>query len=485
MEKSGYTKHKSETDFVMKRVNMMNRFLVFLTCLFLSVCAFAGSTDKLKPRIVVLTDIAPINIEPDDMESMVRLLVHADQFEIEGLIATTGWSNTGGSERIDLIQNELNAYEKDLPNLKKRSNQEAFLKDESKQQLGYWPTPDYLRSRTVLGSTKMGMKFIGEGNDSKGSDLIIKLADEKDSRPIWITVWGGGNTFAQAIWRVQHDRTPEELKAFLHKFRVYTITDQDRPWSSGDTIAYASSSHQWMRTFEKDLIFLWCECAWNHQNNIGKSKWDQYALNIQQHGNLGALYPKFKWGVEGDTPSFMHVMPNGLSDPDSPTQVSWSGYFRWGLGRDGKTHSYTNYTGEPYDIGTYYFNYFYPAIFNNFAARMDWAKDGKGNRNPVVIVNGHKGIKPIQVVGKVGKTIKLDASKTVDPDGDAMQYKWWVIPEAGTYVGTVTISAKESRTATLHVPSNAAGKTIHVICEVTDNGVPNLTSYRRIIIRPN
>jgi hypothetical protein len=32
----------------------------------------------LKPRIVVLTDIAPVDVEPDDMESMVRLFVHAD-----------------------------------------------------------------------------------------------------------------------------------------------------------------------------------------------------------------------------------------------------------------------------------------------------------------------------------------------------------------------------------------------------------------------
>ncbi len=463
-------------------MKLKRTFVVFLSCVLIPINAFGVQKELLKPRIVVLTDIAPINIEPDDMESMVRLLVHADQFEIEALIATTGWSNTGGSERIDLIQNELDAYEKDLPNLKKRSNQSKFVTDESKQEIGYWPSLAYLQSRTVLGSTKMGMKFIGEGNDSKGSELIIKLADENDDRPIWITVWGGGNTFAQAMWRVQHTRTPEQFKAFLHKFRVYTITDQDRPWSSGDTIAYDRSSHQWMRTFEKDLMFLWCECAWNHQNNTGKSNWDQYALHIQQHGNLGALYPKYKWGVEGDTPSFMHVMPNGLSDPDSPTQVSWSGYFEWGLGRDKKTNCYTNYTGEPYKIGTRYFAYFYPAIFNNFAARMDWAKDGKGNRNPVVIVNKEKGLKPITIVCKTGKTIKLDATKTVDPDGDTMRYKWWVIPEAGTYTGAVTISNSESSLASLNIPSNSTGKSIHIICEVTDNGVPNLTGYRRVIV---
>ena len=226
---------------------------------------------NLKPRIVVLTDIAPNDIEPDDMQSMIRLLVHADQFEIEALIATTGWNNNGGNERIDLIHDALDAYEKDLSNLKKRSGQKDFAADESKQHIGYWPTPDYLRSRTVMGSTKMGMKSIGKGNDSEGSNLIIDLADENDDRPIWITVWGGGNTFAQSIWCVQQERSPEELKTFLRKFRIYTIADQDRPWSRGDTINYANSSHQWMRKFDQDLLFLWDECAWKHQNGTGKN----------------------------------------------------------------------------------------------------------------------------------------------------------------------------------------------------------------------
>ena len=221
-----------------------------LSCFLVKACANPELEKKnLNPRIVIQTDIAPKNIEPDDMESMIRLLVHADLFQIEALIATTGWSNTGGLERIDLIFDALNTYEKDLPNLKKRSDQKKFMQDESTQQIGYCPSTDYLRSRTVLGSTKMGMENIGEGNDSQGSNLIIEMADKNDNRPIWISVWGGGNTFAQAIWRVKQDRTLEELKSFLNKFRVYSITDQDRPWLRGNTINYANSSHQWMRQF--------------------------------------------------------------------------------------------------------------------------------------------------------------------------------------------------------------------------------------------
>ena len=285
--------------------------------LFLSIVSpLTSDAAPLKPRIVVLTDISPMTSEPDDFESTIRLLVHADLFEIEALVATTGWSNSGGRERPDILHEILDAYEKDLHNLRKIPDQKDHLTDESKQPLGYWPSPAYLHSRTVLGSNKMGFRFLGKDNHSAGSDLIIKLADEQDERPIWVLLWGGGNTLAQSIWKVQQERTPEQLKAFLHKLRVYTITDQDRP-QKGES--YEFSSHHWMRQeFEKDLFFIWDESAWRYQNDNGKRNWDQYAEHIQNHGNLGAIYPKYRYGVEGDTPSFLYVWPNGLNDPEHP-----------------------------------------------------------------------------------------------------------------------------------------------------------------------
>jgi hypothetical protein len=415
---------------------------------------------------------------------MIRLLVHADLFEIEGLIATTGWSNNGGQERLDLIHDAINAYEKDLPNLRKRSGQDSYLTDESRQEIGYWPSPDYLRSRTMLGSTKMGYRFIGENNDSAGSDLIIRMADEEDNRPVWITVWGGGNTLAQAIWRVRKDRSEEQLKTFLHKIRVYTITDQDKPW--GANMDFSISSHQWMRReFEKDLLFIWDECAWLFQNSTGSKNWDQYAANIQGHGKLGELYPKYKWGVEGDTPSFLYLMPVGLSDPDVPTQGGWGGYFTWGTGPDQVTHCYINQEGtKTFGSSTRYQTHFYPAIFNNFAARMDWAREGTGNRNPVAIVNGDKGMDIISVHPPQGTSVTLDASESYDPDDDKMTFSWWVLPEAGTCTQDITVSDKDSSQTTIEVPADAAGKSFHIICEVTDDGTPNLTSYRRIIFEP-
>jgi hypothetical protein len=456
------------------------RTILLLLSLALSATSLAAD---LKPRIIVLTDIAPNNIEPDDMESMIRLLAHADLFEIEGLISTTGWSDGGGQEHPELIQAAIDAYAKDLPNLRKRSDQEGHLSDESRQTIGYWPSPDYLRSHAMLGSTKRGFSSIGKDNNSPGSDLIIKAADEKDERPIWVGVWGGANTLAQAIWRVQQERTPEQLRELLHKLRTYTITDQDRGQGRSP---YEGSSHYWMRKeFKNDLLFIWDESAWLYQNSTGKANWDKYAEQIQNHGALGTLYPKYKYGVEGDTPSFLYVWPNGLNDPEHPGYGGWGGSFAFGISLDKETSAYVNQQGAPANAASRkYEARFYPAIFNNFAARMGWAKDGAGNRNPVVVVNGDSGLGIIKVTPVQGTSVTLDASASRDPDGDKLTFSWWVFTEAGTYAQDVTISGSDSNRVTVQVPADSAGKSFHVICEVTDSGTLALTAYRRTIFEP-
>jgi hypothetical protein len=238
------------------------------------------------------------------------------------------------------------------------------------------------------------------------------------------------------------------------------------------------------REFADDLLFLWDECAWKFQNHAGIVHWSEYEALIQNHSNLGSLYPKYKWGVEGDTPSFLYLMPVGLSDPEVPGQGGWGGFFESGQGPDNATVAWVNQQGSANATCTKYQKQLYPATFNDFAARMAWAQDGKGNRNPIVAIKDDRSLAILTNTSTAGTTVTLNASKSTDPDGDKLSFKWWILPEAGTYRSKIAIANADTNTATLIIPSDAAGKSFDVICEVTDDGTPSLTSYRRIIFRP-
>ena len=431
----------------------------------------------LKPRLVVCTDIAPADVEPDDNESMVRLLAYADLFEIEALITSVGWNGDPyPKEWAEYLQRAIEAYRQDVPKLMKRSAQQSFLsldEENGAQPSGYWPSADYLKGRAVMGSERGGIKVIGEGNDSPGSELLIRLADEDDPRPIYVAAWGGANTLAQAIWRVKQTRSPEALKRFVRKFRLYTITDQDMQYSMRMDRAY--SSHQWLRKeFADDLQFIWDEGTWQEQCELGKRHWDKHKNYIQGKGALGREYPDYKWGVEGDTPSFLYVMPNGLNDPEDPRQAGWAGYHERSLCADSLTTAWTSWQEPVRSISVGYKTRFYPDELNDFMARMQWADEGQGNHNPIVRLASETS----QV--KAGSILTLDASASSDPDGDHLSFLWWQQPEIGTV--KVAIDQSDQPIATIHIPADAAGQTLHLICEVHDDGPFRLVAYRRIIL---
>ena len=459
----------------------MKKAMIWLLLL-IPMVGWAAKSD-LKPRLVVCTDIAPADVEPDDMESMVRLMAYADQFEIEALITSVGWNcDPYPKEWAEYLQCVIEAYRKDVPKLMKRSGQTKFLPmgmEDGQQQLGYWPSADYIKSRAVMGSERGGIKAIGEGNDSPGSELLIRLADEKDPRPIYVAAWGGANTLAQAIWRVKQTRTADELKNFVKKFCIYTITDQDMQYSMRMNRAY--SSHMWLRQeFANDLQFIWDEGAWQEQCELGKQHWQQHKAQIQGKGALGKEYPDYKWGVEGDTPSFLYVMPYGLNDPEDPHQAGWAGYHERGICADSLTTAWTSWQEPVRSISVGYKKRFYPDELNDFCARMQWADEGCGNLNPKVIVNGDRGLAPIRISAKAGEKIQLDASKSKDPDGDGLTFNWWQQMEIGKT--KIDIEGVDQSKATICIPSGSKNDTIHVLCEVHDDRPFRLVAYKRIII---
>jgi hypothetical protein len=133
-----------------------------------------------KQRVIVLTDISN---EPDDEESLVRFLVYSNEYDVEGLIATTSvWLKD--TVRPERIRERVEAYGQVRDNLLKHAS-------------GY-PTQEHLQSVIKAGRPEFGMEGVGEGKSSDGSRHIIEVVDRPDKRPVWISIWGGANCLAQA-----------------------------------------------------------------------------------------------------------------------------------------------------------------------------------------------------------------------------------------------------------------------------------------------
>jgi hypothetical protein len=306
---------------------MLARGRVFLLVGLLAVCtlgliagarAATAPTDLQVHRLVVLTDIGA---DPDDTQSLIRLLLYSNEIDIEGLIATTSvWRKTNPAP--ELIHEVIEKYGEVYPTLK--------------QHAPGFPTKKALQSLVKKGSSVYGMLGVGEGKDSEGSDWIIRMLEKDDVRPLWISVWGGVNTLAQALYKIRETRTEEEAARLIGKLRVYTISDQD-------------DSGIWIRREFPDLFYIvspgdygrstWTAISRPFEGfeDYGGNSW--VADNIQQgHGPLGAHYPDVVWGLEGDTPAYLSLIPNGLNAPEHPNWGGWGG-------------RYELYTPTPQEIG--------------------------------------------------------------------------------------------------------------------------------------
>ena len=423
----------------------------------------SGPSPKVtKPRIINTTDLGA---DPDDKQSMVRQLVSADAYDIEGLIVATGcWKPK--QENTAMLDTLVDAYAAAYPNL-------------SVHAPGF-PTPEYLRSVSVMGQTGYGMGDVGNGKSSPGSDLIIATVDRDDPRPVWVMGWGGMNTVAQAIWEVRETRSAEELSEFLSKLRLFDILGQD---DAGAWIAHTFPEVFYIRATE---VYGW-------------QPTDAYLdEHVQNHGALGAVYPDRIWATEGDTPSFLHVYTNGLNDPERIGQGGWGGRFdtteRAGIrsmSEVAKIDANAETQYDPYymsgnvPVGEATFTRWKRAIHDDFAARMDWSitdtYDG-ANHHPIAVLNGSHSRDILTMEAYPGTDISLSAEGSADPDGNTLQYAWYYYSEPSSYDGPVTVVGDKASSCIVRIPEAAAGQSLHLLLEVRDDGVPNLVVYRRMII---
>jgi hypothetical protein len=425
--------------------------------------------------------------------STVRFLTYANQFDVEGLVATTSvhQKNKVASWRLKEI---VEAYRKVQPNL-------------SLHESGY-PSAEKLLSLIKDGRADYGMQAVGKGMDSDGSELIIKTVDKADARPVWVLVWGGPNCLAQALWKVKNTRNAQELVKFVSKLRVYTISDQD-------------DSGPWIRKTFPKLFYIaspgfhslggYHHAIWSGISgdkfhgrfaggnfNIVDNPW--LDIHIRSKGPLGLQYPHAEYLMEGDTPSFLYLINNGLGNSENPNWGSWGGRYEFYQPRNEKWFlepetrpMWTNAEDEVFGADSSWHTSNKATIWrwreafqNDFVARMDWSIKpyNEANHPPVAKINGEKYIK-----AKVGDKIYLSAEGSIDPDANALSYQWFYYSEVGTFtIGTartgnpLKIEDADKQKAWFTVPKSARLGTMHIILAVTDTGKPALTRYERVIV---
>ena len=340
-----------------------NSCLAAVFIVLLSSLTLEAAPPGERPRLLVLTDIGG---DPDDQQSMIRLMAYSNEFEIEGLVASA--SGTPGElkravTKPELIREIVKAYGVVRPGLTKHADG--------------WPEVDALLSVIKSGNPQRGRDHIGSSHDSEGSQWIIERVDAGSvEQPLNITIWGGQTDLAQALWRMRKDRGSAGLAAFVKKFRVYDIADQDgiANWTQTEFpgMYYILSKAPAGRD-KREAVFRGMYLT----GDESLTSRDWIDRNVRNTGPLGALYPTRTWTApnqhsclkEGDTPSWFFFLPQGGNDPADPSKPGWGGQYRKtddGWFRDDRS------TGtDPRETVSRW----RPAFQSDFARRMAWCRD--------------------------------------------------------------------------------------------------------------
>lgn len=412
---------------------------------------------QAKPRVIVTTDG-----EIDDRCSMVRFLLYANEFDIEGIILSSSkyhWvGNTWAGE--EWIYRQYDLYKEVYPNL--------LLHDPE------FPSPLDLREITFIGNID------AEGEMEKvtrGSQHIVDvLLGDKKGR-VDLQAWGGTNTIARALKTIQ-EKHPDQMERVSQKATLYLIQDQDKTyreyiqpnWPKLQTIIskqFGVIAYRWEQSMPKQF----------HQ--FFNAKWMKENI-LENHGPLCSSYEARKDGAfrsEGDSPAFLYQIPTGLAGSFEPYYGGWGGRFQL---EKGSENTWIDAKDDNDRIKPLWR---WAADFqNDFAARADWCVKSydEANHAPVgaqdySITNGF--ISP-------GETKELEVLGISDPDGDELSYHWWIYDGPSGDAKGIKIKDANKKKATFIFPDKLQeGKTeYHIMLTVRDDGEPSLATYQRFVL---
>ncbi|KAI9925087.1 hypothetical protein MW887_006495 [Aspergillus wentii] len=458
-----------------------------------------------KPRTFILSDISN---EPDDQESLTRYLLYANQFQTEGIVAVTSTWLRDAVHPEDMLT-VINAYGNVTENLNRHTPLDSP-----------YPSGDHIRSLLRKGAETYGMKEVGKNITlSEGGKLLLERIQAPSSQPLWVLAWGGTNVLAQVLYKIEHSFSSSEAAALRSKIRVYAISDQDdtgawirQQWPD---IFYIASTHGWNQYGLATWIGVSGEDYYGEDKGGPDSskvthEWLRKNIRVGPYGNVA--YPDFQYTMEGDTPTFLYLIQNGLGVSEHPDYGSWGG--RYMKVNPSEILNFNHYADAADRVvgrnnGTFISNLatiwrWRDAFQNDFAARMQWslpANTSRANHHPVISINGSAEIAPMNITVLAGSTLTLDATSTTDPDGDKLTFNWFQYREPGSndwnvngQVPQLNITNSKGGKVKVAIPEeedscNGKGDNpsgcwlLHLILEVTDNGYHPLTSYRRVLIQ--
>lgn len=466
-------------------VREMNR-LFRLGITFVLVVAFVHAEpsrlmgDESSPRYLVITDMTH-----DDPQSLIRLLLYSSEIEIAGIIVTNQRKDHDQESEVPWRSaiRVLEAYGKVEGNLRlhdPRYPSIEYLKSISRRHSGA-PTISFAESDDRFDD------YIGTGDNKDGkpksteATLFLKrLFADDDPRPIHVGLWGGAVAFVQALWEYRGEVEPAVFDALLKKLYVYDVAAQDvtndflvdMNLLNQAFLGYGKSTYQG----ERPMVASYA-CFKNWGIYLGADYIDE---SIIRHVG-GGLTASYGGGGEGDSPSFFHLVSSlyGLNDPTNLEEASWGGHFRSApeIGANVMVES----SESPKALKSYM-----AAARNDFYARAERATKavGKVNRNPLISVNGDSTARPLRLKVKQGEIVKVDVSGSRDPDGDSLRLTWREDFCAASRSGPALELKVDAKSNLEVVMPDGATNEIHLVLTGEDDGEPNLTGYRRVILVP-
>lgn len=497
--------------------------LLLAITMVLTMAAFASAEEAdSRPRTIITTDL-----ECDDIDSLLHLLLYANDIDIAAIIVSSSTHHwTGDGEHT--MGEVLESYQKNGDLTVWRPMELNWIYDTIRNEYASvypnlakhdprYPTPGELVERTKIGN----VEFEGDYRfDTEGSDFIKGLLLDDDERELYIQAWGGANSLARALKSIEEeykgtDKWDAIYKKVSEKATLISWGDQDNSYKDYISVVWPDMGKMYCVTggigymtsvnctvpYREYFKPAWLteNIKFNHGALMGKyllfgdGTYYEGENPDSQFGFMSTLarddcwlkrlngqVSRYEFISEGDSPCWMYLIPVGLRGMENPEYGSWGGRIQ---------NTYAGRAISEFDPTTgkmgkgYSVHRWFPAFMNDWAARADWCVAGNyedANHQPVVWTT------TTDVTLARGETVELNGFAE-DPDGDDLTFNWWVYKDAcaysGAYLPSLDVWAHGVASTTFTMPDDAEeGDYFNLVLEVTDNGEPALTRYAQVII---